>query len=137
MVDLLELGDVSVRVSGAGGASPTVQTASSRDFDDKFERGIFSFPAPLPAGATARLSIPFKGELTGDLLGYYFSKGGADGERRRFCATAAASPPRSSAPAYAGSASRAGVEGAEGSGVMSARMTALRWAVSPARVKVS
>ena len=76
----LELGDVSVRVTPAGSAAPTVQTASSRYFDERFERGLFSFPEPLPKGAKARLSLAFKGPLTSDLLGYYRSTGGADGK---------------------------------------------------------
>ena len=76
----LELGTVSVLVTPAGGAAPHTMEASSRDFDETFERGLFSFPGALPAGATARLSLAFKGALTGDMLGYYFSKGGADGE---------------------------------------------------------
>ena len=76
----LELGTVSVLVTPAGGAAPHTMEASSRDFDETFERGLFSFPGALPAGAKARLSLAFKGALTGDMLGYYFSKGGADGE---------------------------------------------------------
>ena len=50
----LELGAVSVLVTPAGGAAPHTMEASSRDFDETFERGLFSFPGALPAGATAR-----------------------------------------------------------------------------------
>ncbi|KAI0747687.1 peptidase family M1-domain-containing protein [Daedaleopsis nitida] len=75
----LDLGDVSLQRTGDG-ADSTVHAASVREFDEGNERGIFSFENPLPAGSTARLSVTFKGGLTGDMLGYYYSKGGKDGE---------------------------------------------------------
>ena len=75
----LELGDVSVSVTAPGGAARHTQASTTRYFDEKFERGLFSFAEPLPAGAAARLSLAFKGPLTGDMLGYYRSTGGADG----------------------------------------------------------
>ena len=76
----LELCDVSVSMTAPGGrAAPHTQAAATRYFDEKFERGLFSFAEPLPAGAAARLSLAFKGPLTGDMLGYYRSTGGADG----------------------------------------------------------
>lgn len=72
----LDLGEVTLRSESL----QDVQTASSRDFDTENERGIFSFAKPLPANAKARLSVSYKGELTGDMLGYYRSSGGKDGE---------------------------------------------------------
>ncbi len=72
----LELGDVSLQ---SGSDAQDVQTASAREFDDANERGIFSFGKALPAGSKARISVSFKGELTGDMLGYYRSTGGKDG----------------------------------------------------------
>ncbi|KAJ8489143.1 hypothetical protein ONZ51_g3140 [Trametes cubensis] len=72
----LDLGEVTLRSESL----EDVQTASSRDFDAENERGIFSFTKPLPANAKARLSVSYKGELTGDMLGYYRSTGGKDGE---------------------------------------------------------
>ncbi|KAI0806986.1 peptidase family M1-domain-containing protein [Fomes fomentarius] len=72
----LELGDVSLQ---SGTDAQDVQTASAREFDDANERGIFSFGKALPAGSKARISVSFKGELTGDMLGYYRSTGGEDG----------------------------------------------------------
>ncbi|KAI9056855.1 leucyl aminopeptidase [Trametes sanguinea] len=72
----LELGDVSLKSE----ALQDVQTASEREFDTANERGVFSFAKPLPQNAKGRLSVTFKGELTGDMLGYYRSSGGKDGE---------------------------------------------------------
>ncbi|KAI8998978.1 leucyl aminopeptidase [Trametes punicea] len=72
----LDLGDVSLKSD----ALENVQVASSREFDNVNERGIFSFEKALPANAKARLSVSFKGELTGDMLGYYRSTGGKEGE---------------------------------------------------------
>ncbi|KAI0373350.1 leucyl aminopeptidase [Pilatotrama ljubarskyi] len=72
----LDLGDVSLQSAALEG----VQTASAREFDTANERGIFSFAKALPADSKARLSVTFKGELTGDMLGYYRSTGGKDGE---------------------------------------------------------
>ncbi|CDO74865.1 hypothetical protein BN946_scf185004.g15 [Trametes cinnabarina] len=72
----LELGDVSLKSD----ALQDVQTTSSREFDTANERGIFSFAKALPQDAKGRLSVTFKGELTGDMLGYYRSSGGKDGE---------------------------------------------------------
>ena len=57
-----------------------MQSATSRQFDETNERGIFSFPKALPVGSKARLSLSFKGPLTNDMLGYYRSTGGKDGE---------------------------------------------------------
>ena len=75
----LELGDVSLQ-SGTSDGAAEVQTATAREFDETNERGIFSFAKALPAGSKARLSVAFKGELTGDMLGYYRSTGGPDGK---------------------------------------------------------
>ncbi|KAI0695406.1 peptidase family M1-domain-containing protein [Cerioporus squamosus] len=72
----LELGDVSLQSDALG----SVQSAASTRFDDANERGIFSFEKALPAASNARLSLSFKGPLTADLLGYYRSTGGKDGE---------------------------------------------------------
>nr|VWO96865.1 Probable aminopeptidase N PepN (Lysyl aminopeptidase) (LYS-AP) (Alanine aminopeptidase) [Ganoderma boninense] len=72
----LELGGASLHSD----ALQSVQDAHTREFDDKNERGIFSFDKALPAGSKARFSVPFKGPLTGDMLGYYRSTGGKDGE---------------------------------------------------------
>ena len=72
----LELGSASLQSD----ALQSVQDAQTREFDEKNERGIFSFNTALPAGSKARFSIPFKGALTGDMLGYYRSTGGKDGE---------------------------------------------------------
>ncbi|KAI0668551.1 leucyl aminopeptidase [Trametes maxima] len=72
----LELGDVSLQSEGAS----DIQAAATSEFDTVNERGIFSFAKPLAAGTKARLSASFKGELTGDMLGYYYSTGGKDGE---------------------------------------------------------
>lgn len=50
------------------------------DFDEKLERCVLEFPQTIPAGAKARLGIAFEGELTDELMGYYKSTGGEDGE---------------------------------------------------------
>ncbi|KAI0713398.1 peptidase family M1-domain-containing protein [Earliella scabrosa] len=75
----LELGDVSLQ-SGTSDGAAEVQNATAREFDETNERGTFSFAKALPAGSKARLSVAFKGELTGDMLGYYRSTGGPDGK---------------------------------------------------------
>ena len=72
----LELGEASLHSD----ALQSVQTEHTREFDEKNERGTFYFSKALPAGSKARVSIPFKGELTGDMLGYYRSTGGKNGE---------------------------------------------------------
>ena len=56
------------------------QSEHTVELDEKKERATVSFSEALPAKSTARLSIPFKGELTEDMLGYYRSTGGKDGE---------------------------------------------------------
>ncbi|KAI0637348.1 leucyl aminopeptidase [Trametes polyzona] len=73
----LQLGDVSLK---SGGSLENVQTASGQEFDPVNERAVFSFAKALSAGTSARLSATFKGDLTGDMLGYYYSTGGKDGE---------------------------------------------------------
>ena len=72
----LDLGDITLQSS----VLQDVQSATSRQFDEANERGIFSFPSALPADSKARLSLSFKGPLTGDMMGYYRSTGGKDGE---------------------------------------------------------
>ncbi|RDX52652.1 hypothetical protein OH76DRAFT_1553921 [Lentinus brumalis] len=72
----LELGDVSLQSD----ALKNVQSVASTKFDEANERGIFSFAKALPANSKARLSLSFKGPLTGDMMGYYRSTGGKDGE---------------------------------------------------------
>ncbi|KAI1788458.1 peptidase family M1-domain-containing protein [Ganoderma leucocontextum] len=72
----LELGNASLQSD----ALQSIQDEHTREFDEKNERGVFFFSKALPAGSKARFSIPFKGDLTGDMLGYYRSIGGKDGE---------------------------------------------------------
>ena len=72
----LELGDISLH----SGALKDIQPATASNIDEKNERGIFTFAKALPADSKARLSVSFKGTLTGDMLGYYRSTGGKDGE---------------------------------------------------------
>ena len=72
----LELGNASLQSD----TLQSVQEEHTREFDDKNERGIFFFSKALPVGSKARLSIPFKGDLTGNMLGYYRSTGDKDGE---------------------------------------------------------
>ena len=72
----LQLGDVSLHSE----VLQNVQNDHTRTFDEKNERGTFFFSKALPANSTARLSLAFKGELTGDMLGYYYSIGGKDRE---------------------------------------------------------
>lgn len=75
----LELGEASLKT---GGALETVLDVSKREIDTENERVVYSLAKPLSKGASARLSVAFKGELTGDMLGYYRSTGGKDGELR-------------------------------------------------------
>ncbi|KAL1947447.1 hypothetical protein VTO73DRAFT_14408 [Trametes versicolor] len=75
----LELGEASLKT---GGALDTVLDVSKRELDTENERVVYSLAKPLSKGASARLSVAFKGELTGDMLGYYRSTGGKDGELR-------------------------------------------------------
>ncbi|OJT04088.1 Aminopeptidase 2, mitochondrial [Trametes pubescens] len=75
----LDLGEASLKT---GGALETVLDVSKRELDTENERVLYSLAKPLSAGASARLSVAFKGELTGDMLGYYRSTGGKDGELR-------------------------------------------------------
>lgn len=44
------------------------------------ERVVYSLSKPLLKGASARLSVTFKGELNGKMVGYYRSAGGKDRE---------------------------------------------------------
>ncbi|EPS94689.1 hypothetical protein FOMPIDRAFT_101532 [Fomitopsis schrenkii] len=73
----LELADISLSVQGD---DPLRLTPASVDFDEKLERCVLEFPQTIPAGAKARLGIAFEGELTDELMGYYKSTGGEDGE---------------------------------------------------------
>lgn len=75
----LELGEAELKT---GGALDTVLDVSKRELDTENERVVYSLAKPLSKGASARLSVAFKGELTGDMLGYYRSTGGKDGELR-------------------------------------------------------
>ncbi|TBU29067.1 peptidase family M1-domain-containing protein [Dichomitus squalens] len=72
----LQLGEASLHSD----VLQSVQNEHTREFDEKHERGTFYFSKALPAKSQARLSIPFKGELTGDMMGYYRSTGGKNGE---------------------------------------------------------
>ncbi|RPD63715.1 hypothetical protein L227DRAFT_496652 [Lentinus tigrinus ALCF2SS1-6] len=72
----LDLDEVSLH----SGAPEAIQTPSSVDFDPVQQRVIFTFANALPADSTARLSISFKADITGHMMGYYKSTGGADGK---------------------------------------------------------
>ncbi|KAI0779918.1 peptidase family M1-domain-containing protein [Fomes fomentarius] len=56
------------------------QQATSRDFDSKEQRAIFTFAKALPPNSKARLSVSFKADITGRMAGYYRSLGGTDGK---------------------------------------------------------
>ncbi|RDX48017.1 hypothetical protein OH76DRAFT_1484207 [Lentinus brumalis] len=56
------------------------QEPSSKDFDPVRQRVVFTFADALPADSTARLTIAFKAAITGHMMGYYKSTGGADGK---------------------------------------------------------
>ncbi|KAF9813474.1 hypothetical protein IEO21_05581 [Rhodonia placenta] len=72
----MQLGSVTVYSD----ALRTEQHPKSMSFDTDRERGILSLPTSLPAGSKAQVSISFEGPLTGALMGYYRSVGGADGK---------------------------------------------------------
>ncbi|KAH9857712.1 leucyl aminopeptidase [Lenzites betulinus] len=75
----LELGEAALK---SGSALERAETPSAHAFDTTNERVTYTFPSALAAGTSARLSVPFKGVITGDMLGYYLSTGGKDGELR-------------------------------------------------------
>ncbi|KAH9923984.1 leucyl aminopeptidase [Epithele typhae] len=75
----LEIGDVYISTLTDSGLGDR-QVAQSRSFDDKLERGIFTFASPFPQGSRVRMTLTFKDDLSGDMLGYYLSRGGADGK---------------------------------------------------------
>ncbi len=56
------------------------QEPSSKEFDPVQQRVVFTFADALPADSTARLTIAFKAAITGHMMGYYKSTGGADGK---------------------------------------------------------
>ncbi|OSX62014.1 hypothetical protein POSPLADRAFT_1143568 [Postia placenta MAD-698-R-SB12] len=72
----MQLGSVTVYSD----ALRTEQHPKSMSFDTDRERGTLSLPTSLPAGSKAQVSISFEGPLTGALMGYYRSVGGADGK---------------------------------------------------------
>ncbi|KAI0717276.1 peptidase family M1-domain-containing protein [Cerioporus squamosus] len=57
-----------------------LQEPCSREFDADQQRVVFTFTEALPADSAARLTISFKAAITGHLMGYYKSTGGADGK---------------------------------------------------------
>ncbi|KAI0831781.1 leucyl aminopeptidase [Trametes gibbosa] len=73
----LELGQASLK---SGSALEHTTTPSALEFDTTNERVTYTFAKSLAAGSSTRLSVSFKGKLTGDMLGYYRSTGGKDGE---------------------------------------------------------
>lgn len=73
----LKLFNITLSVQEKGDAK---FTPASIDFDEKLERCMLGLPQTAPAGVHLRLEIAFEGELTDDLMGYYKSLNGEDGE---------------------------------------------------------
>ena len=73
----LELFNITLSVQEKGDAK---FTPASIDFDEKLERCMLGLPQTTPAGVHLRLEIAFEGELTDDLMGYYKSLNGQDGQ---------------------------------------------------------
>jgi aminopeptidase 2 len=55
--------------------------------DPTLERATFELKTTLPAGSKAQVKIPFKGEITGSMMGYYRSSWDDNGKRRPYALT--------------------------------------------------
>ncbi len=71
----LDLSDVSLYSE----TLQNTQEPSSIDFNDTNQRVLFTFPTTLPADSKAELSVSFKAGINTQLMGYYKSTGGKDG----------------------------------------------------------
>jgi puromycin-sensitive aminopeptidase len=72
---------------GTNGAVPGEEHPLTWTQDDEYERLSFALAEPLPAGASARLSIGFTGTLNDKLRGWYRSRFKDDGGREHTIAT--------------------------------------------------
>lgn len=79
----MEVGDISIH-------SDSLQrelAPSARSYDADSEKLSLGLATPLPAGSKARLHIGFKGQLTGSMMGYYYSLWTENGEKKRYTLT--------------------------------------------------
>ncbi|KAL0947133.1 hypothetical protein HGRIS_013264 [Hohenbuehelia grisea] len=68
-------------------ATQKEQEPSSHDLTTSNERVTYHFATPLPAGSKVHLTIPFNGELTGSMMGYYKSSWEHEGKTKYYALT--------------------------------------------------
>ena len=79
----LKLNDISVQSDALGSSlAPTSQT-----LDPVTERVILQFSSALPTGSKAVLSAKFEAELTGSMMGYYYSTSEEEGKKSYYALT--------------------------------------------------
>lgn len=79
----LNLSNVSVSSDGF----KTTQAPVAQTFEDKSERAILDFSSPFAKHSKVQLKIDFDANLTGDMMGYYYSTWEKEGKKQYYTLT--------------------------------------------------
>lgn len=79
----LNLSNVSVSSDGF----KTTQAPVAQTFEDKSERAILDFSSPFAKHSKVQLKIDFNADLTGNMMGYYYSTWEKDGKKQYYALT--------------------------------------------------
>lgn len=63
------------------------QAPASQSFDAEAERTTLQFSSSLPAGSKAQLKVTYDAQLTGNMMGYYYSTWEKDGKKQYYTLT--------------------------------------------------
>lgn len=63
------------------------QAPNSLSFDAASERAYLKFPTAFSAGSKAQLKVSFDAQLTGSMMGYYYSTWEKDGKKQYYTLT--------------------------------------------------
>lgn len=65
----------------------TSQAPASQSFEEKSERAILDFSSPFAKGTKLQLKVKFDADLTGNMMGYYYSSWEKDGQKQYYTLT--------------------------------------------------
>ena len=79
----LNLSSISISSDGF----KTSQAPASQSFEEKSERTILDFPSSFAKSSKLQLKIAFDADLTGNMMGYYYSTWEKDGKKQYYTLT--------------------------------------------------
>ena len=79
----LNIRDVSIKADSL----KEEQAPVSQSFDAAPERMTLQFPTSFPAGSKAQLKVTYDAQLTGNMMGYYYSTWEKEGRKQYYTLT--------------------------------------------------